>query len=106
MWFPIIKKQIKKQKARAGKLLQSAFDDADVPVPAPVAAPPRPKRKRPEPKFTAPTAPAPVPVLPEEGAHSVEMPPMAPIAEAPRATGGRRELRRALVVGEILRPKF
>ena len=47
------------------------------------------------------------PVLPEEGVRAVaDMPPMQDIEEHPRATGARRDLRRAYLLGEILQRKF
>lgn len=58
---------------------------------------------------TAPPAskPKPAPELPEEGVRAVaDMPPMQPVDEHPRATGARRDLRRAYLLGEILQKKF
>lgn len=53
------------------------------------------KKKKPQPK------------LPDEGIRAIPVSEaMKPIEDKPRATGARRELRKALVLGEILKRKY
>lgn len=120
LWWPAIKSLRKKKKARAAQ----RFDVSDIPeVPADNSAEPvpheffkamstppvmqTPPRKKKQRKQVQPVAkPAPSYDLPQEGVPAVKLAPMAPIEAAPRATGAKRELRRALVIGEILQRKF
>lgn len=51
--------------------------------------------------------PKPQPKLPDEGIRAIPVSAaMKPIEDKPRATGARRELRKALVLGEILQRKY
>lgn len=120
LWWPAIKSLRKKKKARAAQRF-NVSDIPDVPVddsvkpvppeffdtmsmPSVLQTPPHKKKKRkpvPQPAATAPAY-----ELPQEGVAAVKIAPMAPIETVPRATGAKRELRRALVIGEILQRKF
>ncbi len=120
MWWPAIKKLVKNSKGRdvpppmpdipdmqdAVMIPEENFNSL-WPEPAEIEyhEPPTKKntRKNNKPEQDIPTAPRP---LPEEGISAVPHKPMATAVDEPRATGARRELRRALVLGEILRRKF
>lgn len=118
LWWPAIKNLKKKKKARADRRINvsdipdvtvddsvkpvpSEFFDA-IPAPPVLPATPRKKNKR----VQAPKPAAPAYDLPQEGVPAVNLAPMAPVQPTPRATGAKRELRRALVIGEILQRKF
>jgi len=120
MWWPAIKKLVKNSKGRDVPPpdmpdMQNAVpmpeQNFNFPWPEPAEIeyhqPPK-KKKRNTKKNRKPEqdiAPVPKP-LHEEGISAVSHKPMAPVVDEQRATGARRELRRALVIGEILRPKF
>ncbi len=107
MYLPWLKKKLRKQKQAAAKAPAA---------PRPVAAQPveKPREKRSVlPKTASFTPERPVrPIvstdLPEEGMPAIGQPaPMKPVTNEPRQfSPRRRELRKALLLGEILQPKY
>lgn len=107
MYLPWLRKKLRKQKQAASKAPAAAR-----PVAAQSVEKPREERSV-LPKTASFTPERPVrPIvstnLPDEGMQAIEQPaPMKPVANEPHQfSPRRRELRKALLLGEILQPKY
>lgn len=111
LWIPAIKKMVKQRKQRTSEPFSTESTDTNHDFQEmfenfpPLAELPKPKKKK-KAKKNVSQAPKPT-VLPEEGVRAVaDLKPMEPIDTRTRATGARRELRRAIVIGELLKRKY